>query len=144
MRTTIEYQCLRTIKVQNRICETQQIREIMEILSWRSMKVSLHWLSLRLDECYNRGEKKEKECNMKMGTITNPFKDQSFSLTKTLLPWTPMALLPIALLCIYFYPPFFTPSPSTELPQSSPITSHSSSFTCEGICMHHFILLKLE
>ncbi|KAE9613408.1 putative PMR5 domain, PC-Esterase [Lupinus albus] len=42
----------------------------------------------------------------KMGTTTttNASKDQPFSLIKILLPWTPIALLPIAILSIYFYP----------------------------------------
>ncbi|CAL0311918.1 unnamed protein product [Lupinus luteus] len=64
---------------------------------------------------------------MKMG-ITNPFKDQSLSLTKKLLPWTLYVLPPIAMLCLYFKPISFTPSSATELPHSSPITitSHSS------------------
>ena len=48
--------------------------------------------------------------------ITNPFKDQSLSLTKRLLPWTLYALLPIVLLRLYFYPlpfpPLHTASPS--------------------------------
>ena len=93
----------------------------------------------------------------KMGTA-NPFRDQySISLTKRLLPWTLCALLPIALLHLYFYPLLpFAPSPKTELSHSSSITiiSHSSesslsasppspSPSSAGTYMHTFILLKL-
>ncbi|KAH1058488.1 hypothetical protein GYH30_002873 [Glycine max] len=59
--------------------------------------------------------------------ITNPFKDQSLSLTKRLLPWTLYALLPIVLLRLYFYPLPFPPSPETELPHSTPTTIISQS-----------------
>ncbi|OIV94525.1 hypothetical protein TanjilG_25587 [Lupinus angustifolius] len=57
----------------------------------------------------------------------NPFKDQSFSLSKKLLPWILYALLPLALLRLYFYPVPFLLYPETELPHSSPITITSTS-----------------
>ncbi|TKY69824.1 ALTERED XYLOGLUCAN 4 protein [Spatholobus suberectus] len=62
-----------------------------------------------------------------MGT-TDPFKDKSLSLTKRLLPWTICALLPIALLRLFFYPLTFSPRPETDLPHSNniSITYHSS------------------
>ncbi|KAF8390364.1 hypothetical protein HHK36_024889 [Tetracentron sinense] len=62
-----------------------------------------------------------------MGT-KNPFKDQSHSLTKKILPWALYALLPLALLRLYFYPlPQFKALPG-EAPQNKPniITSSSS------------------
>lgn len=61
---------------------------------------------------------------LKMGT-SNTSKEQSFSLTKKLLPWTLYALLPVALIRLYFYPLPFPSSPETELPHSTTI-SHSS------------------
>ncbi|KAJ1389914.1 PMR5 N-terminal domain [Sesbania bispinosa] len=65
-------------------------------------------------------------------TSTNPFKDQSLSLTNKLLPCTlhvllPIALLPIALFSIYFYLPPFTPSSPTHLPYSYPSSLSASS-----------------
>ncbi|KAJ1389915.1 PMR5 N-terminal domain [Sesbania bispinosa] len=61
----------------------------------------------------------------------NSFKDQSLFLTKKLLPSTlhvllPTALLPIALLCLYFYHLSLTSSSVAELQPPSPITSHLS------------------
>jgi len=74
--------------------------------------------------------------------ITNPFKDQSLSLIKRLLPWTLYALLPIVLLRLYFYPLPFPPSPETELPHSTPTTiisqsslSDSTPPSSPGTCM---------
>ncbi|XP_061370179.1 xyloglucan O-acetyltransferase 1-like [Gastrolobium bilobum] len=61
-----------------------------------------------------------------MGT-TKPFKEISLSLNKRILNWAIYLLLPIALLCLYFYHIPFSPSPETELPHSSPINISASS-----------------
>ncbi|KAK7361967.1 hypothetical protein VNO77_04063 [Canavalia gladiata] len=61
-------------------------------------------------------------------STTNQLKDQSFSLTKRLLPWTLYALLPIALLRLYLYPLPFPPSPETQLPHSIASLSTPSEF----------------
>ncbi|XP_027362809.1 protein ALTERED XYLOGLUCAN 4-like [Abrus precatorius] len=62
--------------------------------------------------------------------VTNPFEDQS--LPKRLLPCTlnvfiPIALLPIALICLYFYPLSLTPSPATQLPYSTSLSASNST-----------------
>ncbi|XP_020218005.1 protein ALTERED XYLOGLUCAN 4 [Cajanus cajan] len=59
---------------------------------------------------------------------TDSFKDKSFSLTRTLLPWTICALFPIALVRLLFYPLPFSPFPKTDLshPTNNKITYHSS------------------
>ncbi|MED6136804.1 Xyloglucan O-acetyltransferase 1 [Stylosanthes scabra] len=65
-----------------------------------------------------------------MGSTIPLLKEQSlFVITKKVLPWILYALLPLALLRLYFYPLPFPPSPETELPHSSTpitITTHSS------------------
>ncbi|KAA8533106.1 hypothetical protein F0562_033361 [Nyssa sinensis] len=63
----------------------------------------------------------------------SPFNDQPQSLTKKFLPWTLYALLPIAIIRLYFYPTILPISPSDQLHQkSSIITTTSSSPSQEG------------
>ncbi|KAK9276661.1 hypothetical protein L1049_006197 [Liquidambar formosana] len=64
-----------------------------------------------------------------MGT-TSPLKQQPHSFTKKLIAWTLYALLPIALLRLYFYPIPLPQSLTDQLPHNDPIiitTSSSSS-----------------
>ncbi|KAG2707505.1 hypothetical protein I3760_05G150100 [Carya illinoinensis] len=62
------------------------------------------------------------------GTATiTPFKDQTHSLAKKILPWTIYALLPIALFRLYFYPLQLPQSSTDQLPNTTPITISSSS-----------------
>ncbi|XP_027362808.1 protein ALTERED XYLOGLUCAN 4-like [Abrus precatorius] len=57
----------------------------------------------------------------------NLFKDKFHSLTKKLHPSVYYALPPIALLCLFFFPLFFTSSPPyNNLTYSIPVNNHSS------------------
>ncbi|XP_062159522.1 xyloglucan O-acetyltransferase 1 [Alnus glutinosa] len=62
-----------------------------------------------------------------------PFKDQTYSLTKKLLPWTIYAIFPLAIFRLYFYPLQLPQSSTDQLPNTSSITvtitSSSSSPT---------------
>ncbi|CAK9182487.1 unnamed protein product [Ilex paraguariensis] len=55
-----------------------------------------------------------------MGSV-HPFKHQSHSFAKKFLPWTLYALLPIALIRLYFYPIPHSLSPTDQLPPNNPI-----------------------
>ncbi|XP_057484795.1 xyloglucan O-acetyltransferase 1-like [Actinidia eriantha] len=58
---------------------------------------------------------------------SNPFKEQSSSLTKKILPFTLYALLPIALIRLYFYPIPLSVSSTNQIPQNNPILITTTS-----------------
>ncbi|KAI9125366.1 hypothetical protein K1719_003982 [Acacia pycnantha] len=69
---------------------------------------------------------------MKMGSTNPLFKGQSFSFPKKLFLFALYAILPFALLRLYFYPLRLPPPPDPHLPQSTiTISSHSSSSESE-------------
>jgi hypothetical protein len=73
-------------------------------------------------------------------TTTTTLKDDSISLSKTFLPYTlqfllPIALLPIVLLCIYFYPLSITKS-QTQLHHA---TTSTPPPPYAGMWMHNFV-----
>lgn len=61
------------------------------------------------------------------GGLGSPLKDQSYSLTKKLLPWTIYAIFPLAIFRLYFYPLQLPQSSEDQLPATSTISFADSS-----------------
>ncbi|KAF7124283.1 hypothetical protein RHSIM_Rhsim12G0048400 [Rhododendron simsii] len=72
----------------------------------------------------------ERGSERKMGSsATNPFKEPPYytSLTKKLLPYLLYALLPVALVRLYFYPVPVSLSSTVQIPRSTPILTSTTS-----------------